>query len=203
MQVFCNRDDARKHCRQQRSELGAKGRAQASIQLIRRFRNSSFYLRAKRIAMYWPLPAEVDLRELAKQANADGKQVYLPVMQPNHKMIFARFTDECDLRPAAFGILEPRIRPGKNTVQPQHLDTVCVPLLGFDRNGGRLGMGGGYYDRCFGFRNADPGGLPRLVGVAFSVQELAHAPVDSWDLRLDAVITETEDINCVQRRNSL
>lgn len=201
MTGFSNRNDARAHCRAARAALSPADRRAGSERLVRRFRSSLFYPRAQRIAMFWPLRDEVDLRALIHAAVDDRKQVYLPVMRPNHQMLFARFRAESELQQVAFGIMEPALR-GAELIAPQYLDTVCVPLLGFDRLGNRLGMGGGYYDRCFGFRNGDPGGSPRLIGTAFSCQELGQVPVDEWDVRLDAVITDAEQIDCVQRRNS-
>ncbi len=66
---------------------------------------------------------------------------------------------------------------------------MLLPLLGFDRRGGRLGMGGGYYDRAFAFRRDRPA-PPRLVGIGFACQELPDLAAESWDVALDAVATE-------------
>jgi 5-formyltetrahydrofolate cyclo-ligase len=81
-------------------------------------------------------------------------------------------------------------------VRARQLDLLFMPLLGFDSQGWRIGMGGGYYDaslahlresntRCLRWRH------PHLIGVAFSVQEIASAPNDPWDVRLDGVLTES------------
>lgn len=74
---------------------------------------------------------------------------------------------------------------------PEQLQLVLMPLLGFDRRGGRLGMGGGYYDRSFAFRHDRPA-PPRLVGVGYACQEIPALDVQEWDVGLDAVVTERE-----------
>jgi 5-formyltetrahydrofolate cyclo-ligase len=67
---------------------------------------------------------------------------------------------------------------------------ILLPVLGFGRDGARLGMGGGFYDRTLAFRAARPAPPPRLVGVAYAMQELPAWPQDPWDVRLDAIVTE-------------
>ena len=77
------------------------------------------------------------------------------------------------------------------------MSVILLPLLGFTRSGQRLGMGGGYYDRCLAFRQRLPA-PPVLIGVGYGFQELpalGHAP---WDVRLDAVVTEREFLVCVE-----
>ena len=64
-----------------------------------------------------------------------------------------------------------------------------LPLVGFDANGHRLGMGGGWYDRSLAFRHADAA-PPWLVGAAFETQRLDAIAAEAWDVRLDAVCTE-------------
>lgn len=71
---------------------------------------------------------------------------------------------------------------------------IFCPLVGFDRNGGRLGQGGGHYDRYFA---AHPD-IPR-IGVSWSIQEVDAVPAESTDMRLDAVLTEQEFIVCGDR----
>jgi len=68
---------------------------------------------------------------------------------------------------------------------------IIAPLVGFDRNGNRIGQGGGHYDRAF---EAHPSGL--RIGLAWSVQEIDAIPVASWDQPLHSVITEKERIQC-------
>ncbi len=70
------------------------------------------------------------------------------------------------------------------------LDIVIIPLVAFDLNGYRLGMGGGYYDKVFAFKKTHP--TPKLVGLAYDFQKITDTPHNELDTRLDEVITEKQ-----------
>lgn len=91
------------------------------------------------------------------------------------------------LKPSRFGLLEPEHIPD-NEVHPRDFDIIIAPLLAFDREGGRLGFGGGYYDALF--RNC---ACPK-IGLAYSFQEVPEIPMDSHDRRLDIIVTEKETV---------
>ena len=69
-----------------------------------------------------------------------------------------------------------------------------MPLVGFDRHGNRLGMGGGYYDRTLSFMSMKKSPAPQLVGLSYSFQELPKIVAQDWDIPLDYVVTEKEII---------
>lgn len=119
---------------------------------------------------------------------AAGKQVYLPIVH-GKSLKFARFTEQTHLQKNRFGIDEP---VAVATLQTDRLNLVLAPLVAFDQNGNRLGMGGGYYDRTFAFlaKCARPAAL-KLVGVAFEFQRTELPNPRPWDIPLDAVVTET------------
>ena len=96
-----------------------------------------------------------------------------------------------DLRANVFGINEPK--PHKPRLTAKHFDAVLMPLVAFDRNGNRLGMGAGFYDRSFAFRNQTAQlKRPLLIGLAHHSQEANSIISDSWDVTLDAIITDRE-----------
>jgi len=69
-----------------------------------------------------------------------------------------------------------------------------MPLVGFDPAGNRLGMGKGFYDRCFAFRGRNPGSSPArrrpiLAGLAHDCQQVERIPAEEWDVRLDVIFT--------------
>lgn len=71
------------------------------------------------------------------------------------------------------------------------LDFLVVPLVGFDDQGRRLGMGGGYYDATLAFlRRRRIWHKPYLIGLAFECQRVAEIPSEPWDIRLNAILTE-------------
>jgi 5-formyltetrahydrofolate cyclo-ligase len=112
----------------------------------------------------------------------------LPVLQPGKRLRFAPWRHGDPLVQNRFGIPEPDLDPG-SLLDPEALDHVLLPLVGFDGRGHRLGTGGGYYDRSFAFRH---GALrkPRLVGIGYACQQVDALPAADWDVPLDLIATE-------------
>lgn len=138
-----------------------------------------------RVASYIAMPSEVQTTSLNAALAGVGAQVHAPVVR-GQTMHFAPLRPP--LRRASTGNWQP---PLQACCMPKHLDVVLLPLLAFDLAGNRLGMGGGYYDRCFAaYRNR---GLkrPLRVGLAFDWQRADSLPAQPWDVPLHAVVTET------------
>ena len=134
------------------------------------------------VAAYWPIRDELDVKPVLTKLMDDGQPVCLPVVVGDGQPLqLRRWEQGAALYPSGFGTLAPdELAP---IVEP---DVILVPLLGFDKHGTRLGYGGGYYDRTLS-RLAKK---PRLIGLAFSLQEFDHIPRDSHDVPLDALVTE-------------
>lgn len=96
------------------------------------------------------------------------------------------------LHPNKYAILEPQHNLKK--IPPENLDLVMVPLIAFDLKGNRLGTGGGYYDRTFAFLREQENKKPRMIGLAYAVQQAEQIPSDPWDVLLDGIVTEQEVI---------
>ncbi len=154
------------------------------------------YRAARRVALYQSIHNEVDTDLLIRQAWYDDVDVLLPrvVTVPDCRMVFATWCADDVLQRGAFGILEPahpqQVLPCQALAD---VDILCVPLLGFDRSGRRLGYGAGCYDRCLA---AIVGKRPVLIGLAYSMQEVDSVPCQSYELRLDYVVTEREVMSC-------
>lgn len=172
-----------------RRALPARERSLRSHALCVQLARSGLLARARRIACFWPNDAEVDLSALFPRLWQTGKQVYLPVIAGS-RLWFAPFRHDTPLADNRFGIPEPAI--GRRHACPLlALDIVLMPLVAFDGQGNRLGMGGGYYDRTFAQRaHRTHLRRPLLVGTAFTFQRREHIDARSWDVRLDAAITE-------------
>lgn len=169
--------------RRRRRALPRLRRQVANQAIVRRLTALPAYRRARTLALYWPADGEADVRALAVHARARGKRVYLPAVGHAGKMHFAPWPRGARLRRNRYGIPEP---VGGRRASAALLDLVLMPLVAFDRQGNRLGMGGGYYDRALAARRR----RPMRIGVAFALQEAAAIPAQPWDVPVEAVITE-------------
>ncbi len=105
-------------------------------------------------------------------------------------MVFQRLMPNESLRPNRFGIAEPVYRPSRQR-KVWTLDLVLMPLVGFDESGGRLGMGGGFYDRSLAYRSRRKNGhKPTLLGLAHECQKVDKLPLERWDVSLHATVTD-------------
>jgi 5-formyltetrahydrofolate cyclo-ligase len=138
------------------------------------------------VSGYWAIGDEIDVRPALRMLAARGLAVALPVMAgASAPLTFRRWVPGDRLRHRMWGIEEPL--PDAPVVRP---DLLLVPLLAFDARGGRLGYGGGYYDRTLALLRSDGGSPVFACGVAFAAQEVPEVPCEPKDMRLDAVITE-------------
>lgn len=186
-----SRGDIRREIRALRRSLSPRQQKRAAQRLVVALRRWNHWRRAQRVALYLPNDGELDLTPLARVAWREGKQVYLPVLAPSGGNIlwFRRFETSSRLVKNRFGIPEPSA--ANQRIRPHRLDLVLAPLVAFDARGQRLGMGGGYYDRTFGFvsrrliwQN------PLLVGVAHHFQLVDELPAEPWDVPLAAIATD-------------
>lgn len=134
------------------------------------------------VALYTALDDEAPAQRLAHTLIAHGRTVALAcALDRLGSMEFRRWSPDDPLVSGPFGTSHPAA-----TSQVLTPDVILAPLLAFDEAMGRLGQGGGYYDRAFA-RYPDA----QRIGVAWSVQQVEHVPTDPWDLPLNAVLTET------------
>lgn len=134
------------------------------------------------VAVYRAIGSELDVEALSRALIAAGRELCLPVVtERDAPMIFRRWSPGDPLELDEAGVPAPF--PLAGIVEP---DLILTPLLAFDGEGGRLGQGGGYYDRTFAAR---PGAL--RIGFAYAGQEVEPLPVEPHDVRLHGVLTET------------
>lgn len=189
------RKQLRAELRDRRRALSPTQQAQTSALVLRHLMAIPEFMRARHIALYMANDGEVDPSPIAQQLWKMGKQAYLPVLRPGKhpSLWFASYTPDSLLVANRFGIPEPDHRHAHKL--PTHLlDVVLMPLVGFDRQGSRLGMGGGFYDATFAFKQQKPAGKPYLIGLAHSCQEVETLVSADWDIPLFGVVTEKEFI---------
>ena len=187
-----NRVQLRKLLRSKRRSLSSSQQIQAAQQLYQQLAQHQLFRRAQHVAFYLASDGEIDPALLMREAWRRGKHVYLPVLArwPKTTMVFQRVRPIQQWEKNRFGILQPRW-----CVADQRsiwaLDAVFLPLVGFDQQGGRLGMGGGFYDRCFAqLHQRNHSTTPQRIGLAHACQQVEQLPVASWDVPLHAVVTD-------------
>lgn len=143
---------------------------------------------SQRIGGYLALGAEVNLSTFSQSAFLSERQYYVPVVEENFQMKFAPIDKTTPMVRNRYGIDEPVADPS-SLKSGMDLDAILVPLVAFDRLCNRMGMGAGYYDRCFAERLVRPS-PPRLIGVAFECQQVGSVFPNTWDVPLDFIATE-------------
>lgn len=188
------RNTLRRELRQQRRALSAQQQQSAALALDRVLGRHPLFLRSKHIAIYLPNDGEMDLTPLLQRALSMGKQCYLPILSPlyHNRLWFAPYHADSTLSLNRFGIPEPNCNYSQ--MRPVWtLDLVLTPLVAFDTNGNRLGMGGGFYDRTLAYLNhREHWRKPRLLGTAHAFQQVEQLSRESWDIPLQGVVTEKE-----------
>ena len=188
-----NPDHIRKTIREKRRGLTTDQQCCAAEQLAQRLCREEFFLRAERIAVYLANDGEIDPAQIIAAAFKLNKACFLPVIDPTtrNSLHFAQYRQGDSLHKNRFGIPEPKLDSAA-TLPVSELDLILVPLVAFDRNGNRIGMGGGFYDRTLAPCSEKLG--PTLVGLAHQCQELDNISTQSWDIPLDNIATDKEII---------
>lgn len=200
------RRELRAAMRRRREQLPAQEVDRASAALDVRLRTTRDFEGFGALAGYAAIRGEISLRTHLLWRQAQGARVYLPRVESPGRMSFVQVQDMADLRPGAFGTAEPAGAPA-----PLHeVELFFIPGLAFDRQGHRLGYGGGYYDRAlagvkksFGFNEVDGFASnhaiesrcriarPILVGVCYDWQLVdEEIPAESHDIAMDVIATD-------------
>ena len=190
------RTELRRQLRQARRALTPLQQRKASQQLLRQLVQHPLYRRSKHIAFYLANDGEIDPTLLLRHAQRMGKHCYLPVLSrwPANRMHFQRLLPNQRWVTNRFGIAEP-VNDQRLQVRPWRLDLILLPLVGFDRQGNRLGMGGGFYDRLLAFRQRRQHWQgPRLLGLAHDCQQVDQLPIAPWDIPLDGIVSDQQVI---------
>jgi 5-formyltetrahydrofolate cyclo-ligase len=196
-----SRSALRQQLRQRRRQLSQPQQRRAAELLCKRLKSQPLFIRSRHIALYLANDGEIDPSPLIKAAWKLGKRCYLPVLQPGqeNRLWFIRYEAGTPLIKNRYGIAQPRAQY-RQSFPAKQLDLVLMPLVGFDNNGGRMGMGGGFYDRTFSFKNPTTAQRlannrrrscpPYLLGLAHECQQVEQLTLASWDIPLSAIATD-------------
>lgn len=171
----------RQALRQQRRALRPEQQRSAAQALCHWAPQLPSWKQAQRVALYLAADGEIDPSPLAQLARQAGMETFLPVIDDTPNLQFAAWDADSELVHNRFQLLQPV--DTAPTCDPNTLDIVFLPLVGWDQDGNRLGMGGGFYDRSLA-------GVDVVrIGLAHSCQEVTGLPTDHWDIRLDHIVT--------------
>lgn len=151
-------------------------------EILRSLESQTEFIRARRLALFASVPGEPDTQPLFDRIRETEREVLFPRCSERGELDFVPIAGWQELRPGRFGILEPA--PELSAVPAASIELFLIPGVAFDRRGGRLGRGGGFYDRS----------LPAAAcvwGVAFDFQWVDRVPTDDLDRRVDGVVTES------------
>lgn len=183
----------RKTCLNKRKSLATSVQKLASKLIYDKIITCKEYENARNIGVYVACHKEIDLSKLWKDTVQKDKNYFFPKIYNQTTMVFLPASKETIFTKNKWGILEPEVNFLKNT-PPCKLDIIFIPLVAFDKFGNRIGMGGGYYDRLLATER------PKLlVGVAYEIQKQPIIEVDSWDIKLDLIITEKTIYDCTNK----
>lgn len=202
-----SRNSLRKHIRELRNALSAEEQETAKHALMQTLAQSSVFIRSKKVALYLTNDGELDTSQVIAYCWEKSIAVYLPVIHPFSKghLLFLKYDRNTPMVTNRFGIKEPRLNV--NSICLVHeLDTIFTPLVAFDENGDRLGMGGGFYDRTLALGshnnklaptlesslNKNKRRFPLAIGIAHDCQKVEKVPTESWDAPISQVATPTK-----------
>jgi 5-formyltetrahydrofolate cyclo-ligase len=138
------------------------------------------------IAVFIPLPSEPDIWTPSQQLIAtQAARIYAPRMMPENQLDLVMITNTTALVRGPFGVIEPPLESNA-LADLTTLDAIFIPGLAFSKDGGRLGFGGGWYDRL----------LARIpdktikIGVCWNELLIDSVPMDAWDVHVDGILTE-------------
>ena len=191
--LFQQKATIRKEILQKRESQSPETSAAQSLSIARALLNHKEFLEADKILIYLSKDGEVSTDYLLGRAFELGKRVSVPVVDTeNGELRISELPGpETSFRLGAFGIREPE-EEDLSFVPPDQIDLVITPGLAFDRRGGRIGYGKGYYDRLLSRLDSQ---VPRIA-LAFDFQVLDTVPQDENDIRVDVIITEKSTMNC-------
>lgn len=191
--IYLNKKSIRLEILDKRGKLGKEDHKTNSDKIIQKIYDSPFYKNASTIMTFISFGDEVDTHEFIKTSIKNGKKIVVPITVPEKKELkLSQVKDFSELEIGHYNILTPK-EEFLRFVDPKDVDLIIVPGVAFDREGYRIGYGGGYYDRFLSSKVKE--NVPK-ISIAFSLQIIDKVPREHFDIPVDYIYTEKEIINC-------
>jgi len=173
-----------------RKKLNKEIRLHKSKKIFNRLIDISDIKDAKRVMVYVNFQEEVETRDLIEYLWAHDIEVIVPLCEPKlREMKPSLLYSFEELAPGTFGVLEP-VKQAIRIIEADTIDVIIVPGLAFDRHGGRIGYGAGYYDRFF-----EKAPNSALIAIAYDEQVIDNVPMEQHDHRIPLIVTDSEIID--------
>ena len=182
-----SRSELRNELRRRRQALSIEQQLMAGESLCKVLQSQLALLSGQNVAVYLSNDGEINPEAWQQHLWQTGVNCYLPVVGSDRQLSFALYSPDTPLKDNRFGIPEPEVA-GAKTLLAKDLDVVFVPLTGFDLQGQRLGMGGGFYDHTFAFLRTVNN--PILIGLAHECQKVDSIPTETWDIPMAGIATD-------------
>ncbi|MFS1539327.1 MAG: 5-formyltetrahydrofolate cyclo-ligase [Candidatus Phlomobacter fragariae] len=185
--LYKHQQTIRQQIRFKRQQLSKTEQIIAADQILKTVLQHHCISSANHITLFLPFDGELNTRPLIEYLWAKNKKIYLPVLHPfsRHQLLFLHYHPDTQLIKNRFNIAEPALNL-MDILPIKQLDILFVPLVAFDKQGYRLGMGGGFYDRLLANwqkKHFYP------IGLAHDCQLVDKIPVAPWDIPLPEIIT--------------
>ena len=187
-QIMESHQQLRQQNRKRRAGLDVSQLTQAADALLGQLLDLDEYHASQRLAAYYAVNGEIGLDPVIANALSVGKQVFLPNLD-QQSLRFSPYFHTQKMRINKFRLPEPDVDEAEMLL-PEELDLVLAPLVVFDSERNRIGMGGGFYDRSFAFRKNPTSRIPVLMGVAHEFQRADRIIPQDWDVQLDMIVTD-------------
>lgn len=191
-----SKDEIRKFIEKRRDGLDDTIKKSMDNRIFNLIIGHNLFKDASVIFTYVSFKGEVNTHNIINYALKEGKTICVPkIIDKSKGMALFKIEDLSSLSPEYCGILEPQVNLG--TLSIDCVDLIIVPGLAFDMRGGRIGYGGGFYDRLLASSSADVS----KVALAYEFQVFDKIPTDKWDKGVDMIMTEERIIDCRYENN--
>lgn len=191
MSASISSNQLRQNIRALRRNISPAQQADHGQRLAEKVLLQASFTHSQRIAVYLPNDGEIDPVHIIEQAWSQNKQIYLPVLSAHeNSLLFAPYELDSLMCRNQFGIDEPDCAP-EHWLKAEQMDLILLPLVAFDEEGNRMGMGGGFYDRSLANIRENKK-KTQLIGLAHEIQKIDLLDTQSWDVPLDGIATEAK-----------